>query len=78
MLPLGQCTYEQSRMLVELLAPVALKECGDSATITRHVTKRGDKSISTICRIVAGRRSSRLIVCARFLLRLCRWPLVWD
>jgi bifunctional non-homologous end joining protein LigD len=44
MLPLGrQCTYEQSRMLGELLARVVLKECGDIATITRHVTKRGDK-----------------------------------
>jgi bifunctional non-homologous end joining protein LigD len=44
MLPLGrQCTYEQSRMLGELLARIVLKECGDIATITRHVTKRGDK-----------------------------------
>ncbi|MFL5509864.1 MAG: DNA ligase D [Gemmatimonadaceae bacterium] len=44
MLPLGrQCTYEQSRMLGELLARVVLRECGDFATITRHVTKRGDK-----------------------------------
>ena len=44
MLPLGrQCTYEQSRMLGELLARFVLKECGDIATITRHVTKRGDK-----------------------------------
>ena len=44
MLPLGrQCTYEQSRMLGELLARVVLKECADVATITRHVTKRGDK-----------------------------------
>ncbi len=44
MLPLGrQLTYEQSRMLGELLARFVLKECGDIATITRHVTKRGDK-----------------------------------
>jgi bifunctional non-homologous end joining protein LigD len=44
MLPLGrQCTYEQSRMLGELLARVVLRELGDIATITRHVTKRGDK-----------------------------------
>jgi bifunctional non-homologous end joining protein LigD len=44
MLPLGrQCTYEQSRMLGELLARFVLKECADIATITRHVTKRGDK-----------------------------------
>jgi bifunctional non-homologous end joining protein LigD len=44
MLPLGrQCTYEQSRMLGELLARVVLRDCNDFATITRHVTKRGDK-----------------------------------
>jgi bifunctional non-homologous end joining protein LigD len=44
MLPLGrQCTYEQSRLLGELLARVVLRELSDFATITRHVTKRGDK-----------------------------------
>jgi bifunctional non-homologous end joining protein LigD len=44
MLPLGrQCTYEQSRMLGELLARCMLREVKDIATITRHVTKRGDK-----------------------------------
>jgi bifunctional non-homologous end joining protein LigD len=44
LLPLGrQCTYAQSRMLGELLARVALQELNDIATITRHVTKRGDK-----------------------------------
>jgi bifunctional non-homologous end joining protein LigD len=44
MLPLGrQCTYEQSRMLGELLARCVLREQNDIATITRHVTKRGDK-----------------------------------
>jgi bifunctional non-homologous end joining protein LigD len=44
LLPLGrQCTYEQSRMLGELLARVVLRELADIATITRHVTKRGDK-----------------------------------
>ena len=44
MLPLGrQCTYEQSRMLGELLARCVLAELSDIATITRHVTKRGDK-----------------------------------
>src|SRR4051812_48515010 len=44
MLPLGrQCTYEQSRMLGELLARCVLRELKDIATITRHVTKRGDK-----------------------------------
>ncbi len=44
LLPLGrQCTYEQSRMLGELLARVVLRDCSEFATITRHVTKRGDK-----------------------------------
>ena len=44
LLPLGRlCTYEQSRMLGELLARVVLLELKDIATITRHVTKRGDK-----------------------------------
>jgi bifunctional non-homologous end joining protein LigD len=44
LLPLGrQCTYEQSRMLGELLARLVIRELGDIATITRHVTKRGDK-----------------------------------
>jgi bifunctional non-homologous end joining protein LigD len=44
LLPLGrQCTYAQSRALGELLARVVLAELKDIATITRHVTKRGDK-----------------------------------
>jgi bifunctional non-homologous end joining protein LigD len=44
LLPLGrQFTYAQSRTLGELLARLALRELGDIATITRHVTKRGDK-----------------------------------
>ena len=44
LLPLGrQCTYAQSRTLGELLARVVLRELGDIATITRHVTRRGDK-----------------------------------
>lgn len=44
LLPLGRrCTYGQSRTLGELLARVVLRELGDIATITRHVTKRGDK-----------------------------------
>ncbi|HEY9230064.1 MAG TPA: DNA ligase D, partial [Gemmatimonadaceae bacterium] len=38
-----QCTFEQSRTLGELLSRVALRQVGDIATITRHVTKRGDK-----------------------------------
>jgi bifunctional non-homologous end joining protein LigD len=44
MLPLGrQCTYEQSRMIGELLARCVLRDLNDIATITRHITKRGDK-----------------------------------
>ena len=44
LLPLGrQCTYAQTRTLGELLARFALRELTDIATITRHVTKRGDK-----------------------------------
>src|SRR5207244_8264841 len=44
LLPLGrQCTYAQSRTLGELLARVVLRKLKDIATITRHVTKRGDK-----------------------------------
>ena len=44
LVPLGRlCTYEQSRTLGELLARVMLREVGDVATITRQVTRRGDK-----------------------------------
>ncbi|MEP6991312.1 MAG: DNA ligase D [bacterium] len=44
LLPLARlCTYAQSRTLGELLARVVLQELGDIATITRHVTRRGDK-----------------------------------
>jgi bifunctional non-homologous end joining protein LigD len=44
LIPLGKlCTYAQSRMLGELLARVVLRELGDIATITRQVTRRGDK-----------------------------------
>jgi bifunctional non-homologous end joining protein LigD len=44
LLPLGrQITYAQSRTLGELLARVVLRELGDIATITRHVSRRGDK-----------------------------------
>jgi len=44
MLPLArQITYAQSRTLGELLARVVLRDLHDIATITRHVTKRGDK-----------------------------------
>jgi bifunctional non-homologous end joining protein LigD len=44
LLPLGrQVTYAQCRTLGELLARVVLRELHEIATITRHVTKRGDK-----------------------------------
>jgi bifunctional non-homologous end joining protein LigD len=44
LIPLGrQCTYEQSRTLGELLARLVIRELGDITTITRHVTRRGDK-----------------------------------
>ncbi|MEO7083459.1 MAG: DNA ligase D [Gemmatimonadaceae bacterium] len=44
LLPLGrQVTYAQCRTLGELIARLMLRELGDVATITRHVTKRGDK-----------------------------------
>jgi bifunctional non-homologous end joining protein LigD len=45
LLPLGQqFTYEQCRTLGELIARLIINEVGNNvATITRHVTKRGDK-----------------------------------
>lgn len=44
LIPLGrQCTYAQSRMLGELLARLVLRELTDIATITRQVTRRGEK-----------------------------------
>jgi bifunctional non-homologous end joining protein LigD len=44
MLPLGrQFTFEQCRTIGELLARLVLRELNDIATITRHITKRGDK-----------------------------------
>ncbi|HUQ46773.1 MAG TPA: DNA ligase D [Gemmatimonadaceae bacterium] len=44
LLPLGrQFTYEQCRTLGELIARLMLKQAGDIATITRHITRRGDK-----------------------------------
>jgi bifunctional non-homologous end joining protein LigD len=44
LLPLGrQCTYEQSRMLGQLIAEFMLRELGPIATITREIRKRGDK-----------------------------------
>ena len=44
LIPLGrQCTYEQSRTLGELLARLVMRELPDITTITRHVTRRGDR-----------------------------------
>jgi bifunctional non-homologous end joining protein LigD len=44
LIPLGrQCTYAQSRTFGELLSRIVLRDLADIATITRHVTKRGDK-----------------------------------
>ncbi len=44
LLPLGQqLTYEQTRTLGELLARLVIKQLPNTTTITRHVTKRGDK-----------------------------------
>jgi len=44
LLPLGRhVAYEQSRTLGELLGRLVIKELPDITTITRHVTKRGDK-----------------------------------
>jgi bifunctional non-homologous end joining protein LigD len=44
LLPLGrQFTYAQCRAIGELLARVILRDLHEIATITRHVTKRGDK-----------------------------------
>lgn len=44
MIPLGgQCTYEQSRTLGELLARLVVGQLGDIATITRQVARRGAK-----------------------------------
>jgi bifunctional non-homologous end joining protein LigD len=44
LIPLGrQCTYAQSRTLGELLARFVLRDLSDIATVTRQVTKRGEK-----------------------------------
>jgi bifunctional non-homologous end joining protein LigD len=78
-LPLGrQCTYAQSRTLGELLARVVLSEVSDIATITRHVTKRGDKVYLDYLQ----NRTGQTIV-APFSVRplpgaTVSMPLVWD
>ena len=79
LLPLGrQVTYAQCRTLGELLARVVLRELGDIATITRHVTKRGDKVYLDYLQ----NRHGQLIV-APFSVRplpgaSVSMPLVWD
>ena len=79
LLPLGrQCTYEQSRTLGELLARVVLRELQNIATITRHVTKRGDKVYLDYLQ----NRHGQLIV-APFSVRplpgaTVSMPLTWD
>ena len=79
MLPLGrQMTYAQSRTLGELLARLVLRELGDIATITRHVTKRGDKVYLDYLQ----NRHGQLIV-APFIVRplpgaTVSMPLLWD
>jgi bifunctional non-homologous end joining protein LigD len=79
MLPLGrQVTYAQSRTLGELLARVVLRELSDIATVTRHVTKRGDKVYLDYLQ----NRHGQLIV-APFIVRplpgaTVSMPLVWE
>lgn len=44
LIPLGrQCTYEQSRTLGELLARLVIRAHRDTATVVRHIQKRGEK-----------------------------------
>ncbi|HET9425834.1 MAG TPA: DNA ligase D [Gemmatimonadaceae bacterium] len=79
LLPLGrQCTYEQSRMLGQLLAQVMLMEVGDIATITRHIQSRGDKVYLDFLQ----NRHGQLIVAPYSVRPLPKapvsMPLVWD
>jgi bifunctional non-homologous end joining protein LigD len=79
MLPLGrQCTYEQSRMLGQVLAEVMLRELGDIATITRHIKSRGDKVYLDFLQ----NRHGQLIVTPYSVRPLPKapvsMPLVWD
>ena len=79
LIPLGrQCTYEQSRTLGELLARLVIRELGDITTITRHVTRRGDKVYLDYLQ----NRHGQLIV-APFSVRplpgaTVSMPLTWD
>ncbi len=79
LIPLGRrCTYEQSRTLGELLARLVLKDHHDIATITRHISKRGDKVYLDYLQ----NRHGQLIV-SPFSVRplegaTVSMPLVWD
>lgn len=79
LIPLGrQCTYEQSRGLGELLARLVVRELPDIATITRHVTRRGEKVYIDYLQ----NRHGQLIV-APFSVRplpgaTVSMPLTWD
>jgi bifunctional non-homologous end joining protein LigD len=79
MVPLGrQLTYAQSRTLGELLARLVIRELGTISTITRHVTKRGDKVYLDYLQ----NRHGQLIV-APFIVRplpgaTVSMPLTWD
>jgi bifunctional non-homologous end joining protein LigD len=79
LLPLGkQVTYAQCRTLGELLARVVMRELNDIATITRHITKRGDKVYLDYLQ----NRHGQLIV-APFSVRplpgaTVSMPLTWD
>ena len=79
MVPLGrQMTYAQSRTLGELLARLVIREVGEIATITRHITKRGDKVYLDYLQ----NRHGQLIV-APFIVRplpgaTVSMPLTWD
>ncbi len=79
LLPLGrQLTYAQSRTLGELLARLVLRDLHSIATITRHVSKRGDKVYLDYLQ----NRHGQLIV-APFSVRplpgaTVSMPLLWD
>ncbi len=79
LLPLGrQLTYEQVRTLGELLARLVIKQLPKTTTITRHVTKRGDKVYLDYLQ----NRTGQLIV-APFSVRplhgaAVSMPLEWD
>jgi bifunctional non-homologous end joining protein LigD len=79
MVPLGrQLTYAQSRTLGELLARLVIRELGTIVTITRNVTKRGDKVYIDYLQ----NRHGQLIV-APFIVRPLpgapvSMPITWD